>query len=77
MNLPPERLPIYGVLTGPTMLHASIGSAIPLKMGYGLHGAPAVAFNEERVIVAQAVIWPASIRLCTKSREPQSPGLGS
>ncbi|WP_413795647.1 MULTISPECIES: DUF1737 domain-containing protein [unclassified Pseudomonas] len=46
-------------------------------MGYGLHGAPAVAFNEERVIVAQAVIWPASIRLCTKSREPQSPGLGS
>jgi hypothetical protein len=28
-----------------------------------LHGTPAVTFNGERVIVAQAVIWPASISL--------------
>lgn len=27
-------------------------------MGYKLYGSPAATFNGERVIVAQAVIWP-------------------
>jgi hypothetical protein len=29
-----------------------------LAMGYSLYGSPAVTFNGERVIAAQAVIWP-------------------
>ena len=63
MNLPPEGLPIYRVLTGPDDASFCHRVSDTLKMGYVLHGAPAVTFNEERVIVAQAVIWPTSISL--------------
>ncbi|WDG55401.1 DUF1737 domain-containing protein [Pseudomonas chlororaphis] len=63
MNLPPEGLPIYRVLTGPDDASFCHRVSDALKMGYVLHGAPAVTFNGERVIVAQAVIWPTSISL--------------
>ncbi|WP_339449728.1 DUF1737 domain-containing protein [Pseudomonas sp. EA_5y_Pfl2_R50] len=63
MNLPPEGLPVYRVLTGPDDASFCHRVSDALKMGYVLHGAPAVTFNGERVIVAQAVIWPTSISL--------------
>lgn len=31
-----------------------------LAMGYRLHEGPAVTFNGDRVIVAQAVVWPGA-----------------
>ncbi|MEU7556760.1 DUF1737 domain-containing protein [Streptomyces eurythermus] len=30
-----------------------------IGLGYELHGGPAVTFNGENVIVAQALVWPA------------------
>ena len=32
-----------------------------LALGYRLHGGPALTFNGERVIVAQAVLWPEAL----------------
>jgi hypothetical protein len=29
-----------------------------LALGYKLYGPPAVTFNGEQVIVAQAIVWP-------------------
>lgn len=55
---PPNDLPVYRMLTGPddaTFCH-KVTAAI--EMGYKLYGSPAATFNGERVIVAQAVIWP-------------------
>lgn len=63
MSSPPEGLPIYRVLTGPDDAAFCHRVSDALKMGYVLHGSPAVTFNGERVIVAQAVIWPASVAL--------------
>ncbi|WP_245718635.1 DUF1737 domain-containing protein [Micromonospora rhizosphaerae] len=33
-----------------------------LDLGFRLHGSPAVTFNGERVIVAQALTWPSSAK---------------
>lgn len=60
MNLPPQGLPLYRVLTGPDDAAFCHRVSDALKIGYVLHGSPAVTFNGERVIVAQALIWPAS-----------------
>jgi hypothetical protein len=30
-----------------------------IELGYRLHGSPAVTFDGERVIVAQALLWPS------------------
>jgi hypothetical protein len=56
---PPDGLPRYRVLTGPdddTFCHR-VSEA--LNLGFRLHGSPAVTFNGERVIVAQALVWPS------------------
>ncbi|MEL4169591.1 MULTISPECIES: DUF1737 domain-containing protein [unclassified Pseudomonas] len=58
MNLPPDGLPIYRVLTGPDDAAFCHRVSDALKMGYTLHGGPAVTFNGERTIVAQAILWP-------------------
>ncbi|WP_101386181.1 DUF1737 domain-containing protein [Streptomyces sp. TLI_146] len=58
MSTPPNGLPIYRVLTGPddaTFCHR-VSEAIGL--GYELYEGPAISFNGERVIVAQALLWP-------------------
>ncbi|CAN7574938.1 DUF1737 domain-containing protein [Acidovorax sp. LjRoot66] len=31
-----------------------------LALGYALYGSPAATFNGERVIVAQAILWPGA-----------------
>ncbi|MNF44006.1 hypothetical protein D3C84_251110 [compost metagenome] len=63
MSLPPEGLPIYRILTGPDDATFCHRVSDALKMGYVLHGSPAATFNGEHVIIAQAIIWPASVAL--------------
>jgi hypothetical protein len=58
MSAPPDGLPVYRVLTGPddAAFCYRVGEAIAL--GYRLYEGPAVTFDGERVIVAQALLWP-------------------
>jgi hypothetical protein len=35
-------------------------SSQAIALGYRLHGGPAVTFNGEQVIVAQALLWPGA-----------------
>lgn len=57
MSAPPYGLPIYRVLTGPddAMFCHRVSEAIAL--GYRLHEGPAVTFDGEHVIIAQALLW--------------------
>lgn len=58
MTTPPDRLPAYRVLTGPDDSAFCHRVSEALELGYRLHEGPAVTFDGERVIVAQAVVWP-------------------
>lgn len=58
MNRPPDGLPIYRLLTGPDDAAFCHRVSEALSSGYILYGSPAATFNGERVIVAQALIWP-------------------
>ena len=55
---PPDGLPMYRVLTGPDDAAFCVRVAEALAMGYRLHAGPAVTFDGQRVIVAQALVWP-------------------
>ncbi|MFE1507221.1 DUF1737 domain-containing protein [Streptomyces sp. NPDC058726] len=57
MSTPPDGLPEYRVLTGPDDAAFRRRVSEALEMGYRLHAGPAVTFDGERVIVAQAVVW--------------------
>ncbi|MGW5371672.1 DUF1737 domain-containing protein [Streptomyces sp. NPDC004009] len=59
MSAPPDGLPVYRVLTGPDDPAFCHRVSEAMTLGYELHGGPAVTFDGERVIVAQAVVWPA------------------
>jgi hypothetical protein len=50
-----ERLP-YRVLTGPDDRGFCERVSAALAEGYELHGGPAVTFDGERVVVAQALV---------------------
>jgi hypothetical protein len=54
---PPDGLPRYRVLTGPDDEKFCRRVSDALDLGYRLHGSPAVTYNGERVIVAQALLW--------------------
>ncbi|HYC99233.1 DUF1737 domain-containing protein [Brevundimonas sp.] len=56
---PPDGLPRYRVLTGPDDAGFCHRVSEMLDLGYRLHGGPGLTFDGERVIVAQAVLWPA------------------
>jgi hypothetical protein len=56
---PPEGLPPYRVLTGPDDDAFCWRVSEAIELGYRLHGRPAVTFDGERVIVAQALLWPS------------------
>ncbi len=58
MSTPPDGLPVYRVLTGPDDAAFCRRVSEALALGYRLHEGPAVTFNGENVIVAQAVLWP-------------------
>jgi hypothetical protein len=51
-----EDLPRYRVLTGPDDAEFCRRVSQALDLGYELHGSPAVTFDGDRVIVAQALI---------------------
>lgn len=58
MIAPPNNLPIYRVLTGPDDANFCRRVSEALALGYTLYGSPAVTFNGENVVVAQALLWP-------------------
>jgi hypothetical protein len=60
MSNPPDDLPIYRLLTGPDDANFCRRVSEALALGYVLYGSPAATFDGERVIVAQAVVWPES-----------------
>ncbi|KIA81653.1 MULTISPECIES: DUF1737 domain-containing protein [Chromobacterium] len=59
-RLPPDGLPAYRLLTGPDDSAFCKRVSEALALGYRLYGSPAATFNGERVIVAQAVLWPGA-----------------
>lgn len=56
---PPDGLPTYRVLTGPDDAAFCRRVSEAIALGYMLYGPPAVTFNREHTIVAQAIIWPS------------------
>ncbi|KDN79037.1 hypothetical protein DF19_35995 [Streptomyces olindensis] len=58
MTTPPDDLPRYRVLTGPDDAAFCRRVSEALDLGYELHGGPAVTFDGERIIVAQALLRP-------------------
>ncbi|PRC93260.1 DUF1737 domain-containing protein [Solimicrobium silvestre] len=56
---PPDNLPTYRVLTGPDDAKFCMRVSEAVALGYKLYGPPSVTYNNEKVIVAQAVIWPS------------------
>jgi hypothetical protein len=61
MSAPPDGLPVHRVLTGPDDATFCRRVSEMIALGYRLHEGPAVTFDGERVIVAQAVLWPGSV----------------
>ena len=57
-----HELPIYRVLTGSDHANFCRRVSAALEMGYQLHGAPTLAFNDKDkdMILVQTVIWPDS-----------------
>ncbi|MFJ2567291.1 DUF1737 domain-containing protein [Streptomyces sp. NPDC094154] len=58
MTTPPDGLPRYRVLTGPDDASFCRRVSEALDLGYRLHEGPALTFDGEHVVVAQAVVWP-------------------
>jgi len=58
MQKPPENLPYYRILSGVDDAEFCRRVSDVIALGYKLYGSPAVTFNGQHVIVAQAVIWP-------------------
>jgi hypothetical protein len=56
---PPDGLPTYRLLTGPDDASFCRRVSEALALGYELYGSPAVTFNGENVIAAQALLWPS------------------
>ncbi len=59
MSEPPDGLPRYRVLTGPDDGAFCHRVSEALGLGYGLHAGPAVTFDGDSVVVAQALTWSA------------------
>ncbi|UQI47970.1 DUF1737 domain-containing protein [Streptomyces sp. HU2014] len=57
MSTPPDGLPVYRVMTGSDDAAFCRRVSEAIELGYELHGGPALTFNGENVIVAQALIW--------------------
>ena len=61
MKKPPNDLPAYRLLTGPADAAFCHRVSEALTLGYELYGPPAATFDGERVVVAQAVVWPGTV----------------
>ena len=55
---PPDGLPTYRVLTGRDDAEFCRRVSEAVALGYRLYASPAVTFNGQHVIVAQALVWP-------------------
>lgn len=55
---PPAGLPAYRLLTGDDDEIFCRRVSEALRLGYRLHGSPAITATGERVVVAQALLWP-------------------
>jgi hypothetical protein len=62
MRQPPNDLPTYRALTGPDDAAFCQRVSEALALGYELYGSPAATFDGQRIVLAQAVIWPATRR---------------
>jgi hypothetical protein len=62
VTTPPDDLPTYRVLTGPDDERFCRRVSEALALGYRLHEGPALTFDGNHVIVAQALIWPSGPR---------------
>lgn len=60
MSAPPDGLPAYRVLTGPDDEQFCRRVSEALALGYQLYEGPAATFDGTHVILAQALIWPAT-----------------
>ena len=59
-DLPPNGLPTYRVLTGRDDDAFCHRVSDALALGYRLWGSPALTFNGEHAVVAQAMVWPGT-----------------
>ena len=57
MSTPPDGLPIYRVVTGPDDAAFCQRVSEVIGLGYALYEGPAITFNGENVVVAQALVW--------------------
>lgn len=61
MNAPrPDK--VYRLLTGPDDAEFCRRVSEALEEGYVLYGSPAITFNGQHAVVAQAVVWPEVVR---------------
>ena len=58
----PDNLPVYRLLSGPDDDQFCRRVSAALALGYVLYGSPAATFDGKRVIVAQAIVWPAAVK---------------
>ena len=58
MTQPPDGLPTYRLLTGPDDAAFCHRVSEALALGYRLHGSPSISVSGDRVVAAQAVLWP-------------------
>jgi hypothetical protein len=56
---PPDNLPVYRILTGKDDAVFCRRVSEALALGYELYGSPAITFNGEYAVVAQALVWKA------------------
>jgi hypothetical protein len=56
-TMPPEGKLVYRLLTGKDDDAFCRRVSEALAMGYTLYGSPAISFNGDHPIVAQAVLW--------------------
>ncbi len=59
-STPPDDKPIYRLLTGKDDKAFCERVSEALAQGYVLYGSPAITFNGEHNVVAQAVVWKDS-----------------
>jgi hypothetical protein len=57
---PPDDLPVYRLLTGKDDAAFCRRVSEAIELGYVLYGSPALTFNGEHVVAAQALVWPGS-----------------
>lgn len=60
VKTPPNDLPVYRLLTGPDDAAFCHRVSEALALGYELYGSPAATFDGQRVVVAQAMVWPVT-----------------